>query len=190
MFPDEVATLQKDGKLSCNQKLLLLHPFLDQNGVLCIGGRQSLSTQPYATHHPILLPGKHTLTKLIIRSKHLRLLHADPTLVASSLSTCSYILGGQRAIRAITRSCVVWQRVAVRPHPLLLGQLPADRLDTGPVFDRVGIDYAGPVLIKSSPICRPIITKAYVCVFVSFTTKAVHLELVSDLITAALIAML
>ena len=60
----------------------------------------------------------------------------------------------------------------------------------GLVFDRVGVDYAGPVLVKSGHVRRPIITKAYVCVFVSFTLKAVHLEPVSELTTSAFIATL
>ena len=71
---------------------------------------------------------------------------------------------------------MVCRRVASWPHPQLLGQLPGNRLDAGPVFDKIGIDYAGPFLIKSDPVRRPTITKAYICVFVSFTAKAVHLE--------------
>ena len=30
----------------------------------------------------------------------------------------------------------------------MLGQLPIERVTPGPVFDKVGGDYAGPVLIK------------------------------------------
>ena len=33
-----------------------------------------------------------------------------------------------------------------------------------------------------------VITKAYLCIFVSFTVKAVHLEVVPELTTAAFIA--
>ena len=54
----------------------------------------------------------------------------------------------------------------------------------------MGVDYAGPLLITSSPIRKPVLKKAYVTVFVCFATKAVHLELVSELTTAAFIATL
>ena len=37
---------------------------------------------------------------------------------------------------------------------------------------------------------RPIVTKGYICVFVSFTVKAVHIEPVTDLTTVAFIATL
>ena len=58
------------------------------------------------------------------------------------------------------------------------------------MFDKVGIDYSGPVLIKRGHVRRPTVIKAYVCVFVSLTMKAVHLELVSDLTSEAFTACL
>ena len=47
-----------------------------------------------------------------------------------------------------------------------MGQLPTERLNTGFVFDRVGVDYAGPIWIKSGHVRKPIITKVYVTLFV------------------------
>jgi hypothetical protein len=58
------------------------------------------------------------------------------------------------------------------------------------VFNRTGIDYAGPVLIKYGHVRKPVIVKSYVCVFVSLNVKAVHLELVSNLTSEAFIACL
>ena len=58
------------------------------------------------------------------------------------------------------------------------------------MFDKVGVDYAGPVLIKYGHVRRPTIVKAYICIFVSLTVKAVHLELVSDLTPDAFISCL
>ena len=58
------------------------------------------------------------------------------------------------------------------------------------MFNQVGIDYAGPIMVKSGSPRKPFITKVYVCVFVSFTVKAVHLEPVSALTTATFIATL
>ena len=58
------------------------------------------------------------------------------------------------------------------------------------VFSNVGVDYAGPVLIKLGAVRRPTVVKAYIAVFVSLSVKAVHLELVSDLSTEAFLACL
>lgn len=188
-FPDEIGTLRM-GRQITGGPLLALHPFLDSNGLMRVGGRLTHSTEPYAKIHPVIIPGKNTLTKLIIRTEHQRLLHAGPTLVAASLSRRFVIIGARKVIRDVTRSCVICRRVSGKTCSQLLGQLPSDRLKSGSVFERVGLDYAGPILVKSGYIRRPTITKAYVCVFVAFATKAVHLEPVSDLTTAAFIATL
>ena len=71
-----------------------------------------------------------------------------------------------------------------------MGQLPKECVTPDSIFDRVGIDYAGPVLIKLAHVRKPTIVKAYVCVFVALSVKAVHLELVSDLTSEAFLACL
>ena len=72
----------------------------------------------------------------------------------------------------------------------MLGQLPIECVTPGPVLDKVGVDYAGPVLVKYGQVRKPTVVKAYICVFVFLTVKAVHLELVSDLTTDACISCL
>ena len=72
----------------------------------------------------------------------------------------------------------------------LLGQFPLERVTPGSVFQRVGVDYAGPVKVKYGKVRKPTIVKAYICVFVSLSVKAVHLEAVTDLTSEAFIAAL
>ena len=146
--------------------------------------------ESYDKRHSLIMPSKHRVTRMLIEYEHARLLHAGPTLVAASLARRFAIVGARRAVRDVTRRCVICRRVAGKPRPQLLGRLPADRLRPGPVFDKIGVDYAGPILVKSGYVRKPVITKAYVCVFVSFTVKAVHLEPVSDLTSEAFIATL
>ena len=168
----------------------MLRPFLDQCGFLRVGGRLNLSNREFSIQNPIILPGKKKFTKLLIEKEHLRLLHAGPTLVVVALAQKFHIMGSHRIISIVTRGCVTCRCMAGQPHPLLLGQLPRNKLNTGMVFDMVGVDYAGTIMVKNGPIHMPVITKAYMCVFMSFTVKAVHLEVVSKLTTAAFIACL
>ena len=51
------------------------------------------------------------------------------------------------------------------------GQLPQERVMPGPVFEKIGVEYAG---IKYGYMRKPVIVKAYVSIFVSLTVKAVH----------------
>ena len=189
-FSTEINKLKSRHKLHNSSSLLALCPFLDENGLLRVGGREHYSGRPYTNQHPVILHGTHHVTKLLIQSEHLRLLHAGPTLLFSSLSRRLHIVRGRNAVRSITRACVTCRRVAARPQHQLLGQLPLQRVTPDIVFSNVGLDYAGPLLLKLGSTRRPVIVKAYVCVFVSLSVKAVHLELVSDLTTEAFIACL
>ena len=63
-FVEEITTLKAGKELG--NKLLPLRPFLNQDGLLHVGGRLGLSVLPYTKRHPLVLPGKHQVTKLII----------------------------------------------------------------------------------------------------------------------------
>ena len=69
----------------------------------------------------------------------------------------------------------------MKPKPQMLGQLPIERITPDAVFDRVAVDYAGPIYVKYGYVRKPTV----VCVFVSLSVKALHLELVSDLSSKA-----
>lgn len=69
-----------------------------------------------------------------------------------------------------------------------MGNLPGSRLASTRPFLTCGVDYAGPMILRLySGRCNRT-TKAYIALFVCFSTKALHLELVSDLSTNAFLA--
>ena len=189
-FTKEVKALKLKTRISQSSSLLPFNPFLDEAHLLRVGGRESKSKLTYETQHPLIIHGKHLLAKLLIRSEHVRLLHAGPTLLTASLCRQFHVVGCRKVIRSITRSCVTCRRKSARPQPPMMGQLPMERITPDAVFDKVGIDYAGPVYIKQGSVRKPTILKAYVSVFVSLSVQAVHLELVSDLTTEAFLACL
>lgn len=186
----EIIELKEDRQLHKSSLLIPLHPYIDVDDLIRVGGREQNSNRAYSTQHPVILHGSHTVVRLIIRSEHLRLLHAGPTLLSCSLNRRFHILDGYKIIRSVTRACVTCRRVAARPQSQKMGQLPKERVTPDLVFNRVGVDYAGPLQLKLGSTCKPVIVKSYVCVFVSLSVRAVHLELVSDLSTDAFIACL
>lgn len=115
----------------------------------------------YTSRHPIILHGQYPIAKLIISSEHSRLLHAGPTLVMASF--CHR----RKAVQSITRKCITCYWTMAKPQNQLLGQLPSERVVLGSVFDNVGVNYAGPFYLKYGSVCKPMIIKAYVCIFVS-----------------------
>jgi len=80
------------------------------------------------------------------------------------------------------------RRHSIKPQEQLLGQLPTECVSPSPPFDRTGVDYAGPFLIKYGYVRKSTVVKAYICLFECLTVKAVHLELVSDLTAEAFLA--
>ena len=106
-FESELKSLSSKNKVPSNSILLSLHPFIDSQGVLRVGGRERESKLAYSMMHPIILDGKHPLMKLIIRTEHHRLMHAGPALLTSSLNRRYHITGGWRVIRSITQACII-----------------------------------------------------------------------------------
>ena len=189
-FPTEIAAVKSKHYLPEDSNLIAFQPFLDSAGVLRVGGRASHSMMTYSKVHPIILHGKHPLTRLIIRTEHLRLLHAGPALLSASLGWRYHIMQLRKMVWSLTRQCTTCQRQSSKTVPQMMGQLPMERVTPSCVFERVGVDYAGPFLIKSGKVRKPTILKAYACIFISLAVKAVHVELVSDLTTEAFLATL
>ncbi|GFX36629.1 integrase catalytic domain-containing protein [Trichonephila clavipes] len=71
-----------------------------------------------------------------------------------------------------------------------MGNLPKERLITDYPFNCSGVDFSGPFFIKNKGQRKGNLFKVYICIFVCFVFKAVHIELVSDLTSQAFIAAL
>lgn len=110
-------------------------------------------------------------------------MHGGPQAVLAAISSKYWPINGRNLIRNIIHKCVICFRskpIIVQP---IMGDLPSDRIEPARPFLKCGVDFAGPFFIKSSLLRRAPLTKSYACVFVYFATKAVHIELVSDLTT-------
>ena len=97
-FSKEVNSIRRDRGLPNNSCLIPLHPFLDPAGLLCVSGREQNSKLYYASMHLIILQGKHPITRLLVHSEHLHLLHAGPVLLWSSLSRRFHIVRGRKIV--------------------------------------------------------------------------------------------
>ena len=106
------------------------------------------------------------------------------------LSTTYHILGAKALTKQISKGCVKCQRFYARTTDQLMGQLPPCRATPAPAFTTTGADFAGPFTLRKGHTRRPVWIQGYVCLFVCLTTKSVHLELVMDLTSEALLAAL
>ncbi|XP_070855027.1 uncharacterized protein [Drosophila suzukii] len=70
-----------------------------------------------------------------------------------------------------------------------MGTLPANRVQPNPAFHTTGVTYCGPFYYKAEARNKTA-HKYYIAVFVCFSTKAAHLEVVQDLTADSFIAAL
>ena len=128
---------------------------------------------------------------MVIRSEHVWLLHlVQPHYCLLYPVVFTWSKWERLFTQSLAMQCVICRRQTIKPSPQIMGQLPLERVTPGAVFEKVGVDYAGPLYMKSGTICRWVAKKAYICLFVSLAVKAVHIELVSDLTTEAFLATL
>ncbi|XP_029158950.1 uncharacterized protein LOC114931151, partial [Nylanderia fulva] len=89
----------------------------------------------------------------------------------------------QRIRECIT--CTRWREASPQP---LIGNLPTSRVTPGRPFLDTGVDYAGPVPMRTSPGRGQRGRKGFIAVFICLATRAVHLEAVSDCTTDGFLA--
>ncbi len=75
-----------------------------------MGGRLQNSALATSQRHPIILSGKDLLTRLIITTKYLALLHAGPTLLMAAANY--HIIGARRLIQATCQSCITCRKTS------------------------------------------------------------------------------
>lgn len=101
-----------------------------------------------------------------------------------------WIPRARQLAKEVINGCVKCKRYVFTQSEQQMAPLPLNRTTPGKVFETCGIDYCGPVYLKPRVGRTPITLKAYVCVFICLATRAIHLELVSDLTTNAFLAAL
>ncbi|GFW58350.1 integrase catalytic domain-containing protein [Trichonephila clavipes] len=190
-FPEEIRSIKKQISLPPKSPLRSLHPFIDEHGLVRVGGRLQNSQLRFDSKHPIILPSQHSISELLIKEQHIAHLHAGPTLLAHVLRQSHWIVGSRKLINKCIRKCLKCNKFKTSTTtPQLMGNLPKHRVTLERPFFSCGIDYAGPVLIKCNKGRGTKSTKGYIALFVCLATKAVHIEAVGDLTTDSFIAAL
>ncbi|XP_076392699.1 uncharacterized protein LOC143265299 [Megachile rotundata] len=183
-FSKEIALIASGKTVDKHSPLISLNPFIDERGLVRVGGRLENAQLKYEQKHPLIIPKSGPLAILLINHEHLRHLHAGCQQTLAALHSRFWILSGKRLIKKVLRQCLSCFRTRPTSVSYKMGDLPADRVVPARAFATCGVDYAGPFLIKEAGRSR-VARKCYICLFVCFTTKAIHIELAVDLSTDA-----
>ncbi|XP_036340244.1 uncharacterized protein LOC118749546 [Rhagoletis pomonella] len=106
---------------------LRLQPYLDEKGVLRVGGRLKNAEVTPDVKHPIVLPKNSPLAKLIIREIHEFTLHAGPRIMQTVLQRRYWVIGARSLIRSIYHKCVKCTLLNRNLATQSMGDLPAAR---------------------------------------------------------------
>ncbi|XP_047543335.1 uncharacterized protein LOC125075669 [Vanessa atalanta] len=134
------------------------------------------------------MPANSHLTQLIVRDAHEKTLHGGPQVMLNILRERYWIIRGRDQVKKCYRECVTCLRYSKINKTPLMGQLPEVRLKPSKAFKSTGVDYAGPINVRVSPGRGTRSYKGYIALFICMVTRAIHLEVVSELSAKGFIA--
>lgn len=192
-FPDELHSILRNIPVSKSSRIHKFVPFISYDeGIIRMRGRTDRASTTYDQKHPIILPGNSTLARRLIAEAHYRTSHGGSQLCMQYIRDKYWITGLRSVMRRYVRECVICASRRRIMSKQLMADLPESRVTANRPFTHCGVDYAGPLKLKPYKNYRGVKIQltAYVAVFVCFSSKAVHLELVGDLTTQAFLAAL
>lgn len=171
-----------------DKSLSSLTPFV-KDGILRVGGRlANASALSLSSRHPILIPGKSFLARMICQDIHDDTLHGGPLLMRAAIQNKYWITGIGSLLKTTVFKCPRCYRFKTKPIAPKMKDLPAARFETVRPFLRTGVDLCGPFKIRESARRKaPTHEKCYVVVFVCFATRAAHFEVLLELSTECFI---
>nr|CAH7720335.1 unnamed protein product [Callosobruchus chinensis] len=95
-YKSELGRLREGKPLKYNSKVLNLKPFIDDCGILRVGGRLEQAKFAFEKKHPIILSDECALSRLIVEDAHKKLFHAGPRHVLAVIREEYWIIGGRR----------------------------------------------------------------------------------------------
>jgi len=89
----------------------------------------------------------------------------------------------------VCHSCIRCFKINPRGLTQAMGSLPIERIKSSKAFSITGVDFAGLIITLVNKGRGRKTCKSYISLFVCFSTRAIHLEAVSKLSTAAFLAL-
>lgn len=187
-FSEDIEEIRKTGRAKTRGKLKSLCPIIDDDGIMRVSGRLQHADLDENLKQPIIMPHNNHFTHLLIAEAHKTTLHGGPTSMLHHLRSKFWIISAKTLVKMYVRKCVKCKRYAAATHTQLMGQLPASRVTPARAFRHSGVDFAGPISIRTSKGRGHQSYKGYICLFICMVTKAIHLEAISDLSSQGFIA--
>ena len=176
-YQREVQNLSSKKPISKKSNIYDLNPFIDEKGLIRVGGRLRRSSLDYASRHQIILPKQSYLTQLIIREIHEEVKHFGVNYVLNAVRSKYWPVQGRASVKRTLRSCVVCKKLRGVPLEQVTADLPASRVEgCESTFKFTGVDLFGPIITKAR-YRGDRREKRYGVLFTCLQIRAIHIEL-------------
>ena len=189
-FLPEITKLQREERLSPTSTIESLSPYLDEKGLLRVGGRLNQGSDVLdMLAKPVIIPKESHLAFLLIRHYHGTVHHQGRVITEGAIRTAGFwILGGKRTISKVISQCVTCKRLRGKVCVQKMGELPIDRVTPSPPFTYVGVDLFGPWYIKTRRTRNTFLeNKRWGVLFTCLVSRAIHIETVEEMSTSSFI---
>ena len=183
-FCDRKRAKQRNLNVKKCSSLYRLDPYLDEDGILRVGGRLRRASVSTSVKHPVILPRRSHVTDLVLRFCHEKTKHQGSGMTHNEVRQRGFwIIGGTSVVSYLISRCVVCRKLRAPLQQQKLADLPEDRVEPAPPFTYSAVDYFGPFMVKEG---RKEI-KRYGVLFTCMASRAIHIETSTSLETDAFI---
>ena len=162
-------------------------PFLDDIGLLWVGGRLNKAPFTYIAKHPLVLHSRSRIAMLLIEKARHDCGHQGVEHVKAHLQQTFLMIGLRKALRSLGKYCLICRRRRadnVRPKLADLPEFRFPDINKQLPFVNTGMDMFGPFYIEDK---KEGTQMHYVCWFTCLVNRVVHLEVYNDLSTDCLL---
>lgn len=183
-YKGELGRLEKGMDVSPQSQLYPLGSFIDENGVLKVGGRLRHSDCLESLKYPVIIPKNHSVTKMIIAHCHEKIKHQGKGFTINEIRSCGYWIPGiGRAVASYIKGCVTCRKLRRSTEVQKMADLPSERVIPSPPFKYTGMDCFGPLFVKQGrSVC-----KRYGLILTCLCSRSVHIEMLTDMSTDSFI---
>ena len=184
-FLPEIQQLKCNKPVAKSSHIYKLDPFIDDKGLLRVGGRlQESPILSLEEKHPILLPKHSHTTLLLIKHYHELVAHQGREATLARLRTQGFwIIKARSVVYSHIHRCVICKKIRGKPQTPQMATLPEERTINSAPFTHCGMDCFGPFLVKDGRKEK----KAYGLIVTCLASRAVNLELLEDMSTDSFI---
>ena len=151
---------------------------------MMVGGKINKVNLDYRLKHPVLLPKEGHITHAIIRDHYEKVPRAGRGMTINEIRNHGYwIINCTSTVNSVISKCVDCKKLHGKICQQKMENLPADRLSEEPPFTYCGVDMFSPFLVKDGRK----IQKRYGAMFTCLSSRAVHIEVKSNLTIASFI---